>query len=121
MRLKFQNSDKLYRVRRKISEPRVLDRAALMELRDAHLAKDEKKQARLATQKGIGNTPVRVRKGCLKAKKKPNPSHSTIAVPKSNGMRTDIMTIANSPPVLIIESEQISNDECPPEDISDSE
>ena len=51
MSLKLQNSDKLYNAtdRRKLSEARVLDGAALMELRDARLAKDEKKQARLAT------------------------------------------------------------------------
>jgi len=71
MSLKLQSSDKLYNAtdRRKLSEAKVLDGAALMELRDARLVKDEKKQNLLASRKQVGNTPILVRKGCLNTKK----------------------------------------------------
>jgi len=123
MSLKLQSSDKLYNAtdRRKLSEAKVLDGAALMELRDARLVKDEKKQNRLASRKGVGNTPIRVRKGYLKTKKQPAITPSTIATPIPRERRMNIITLAQTPHVLVIDSQEVSSDESAPEDISDSE
>jgi len=126
MSLKLQSSDKLYNAtdRRKLSEARLLDGAALIELRDARLAKDEKKPVRLASGKGMGNAPVRIRKGPMKVKRKPAntaPSHTTPTTPRRHGRRTNIITLAQTPHVLVIDSEDVSSDESLPEDMSDSE
>jgi len=123
MSLKLQSSDKLYNAtdRRKQSEAKVLDGAALIELWDARIVKDEKKQNCLTSRKGVGNTPMLVRKGCLKTKKKPAITPSTIATPIPRERQMNIITLAQTPHMLVIDSQEVSSDESAPEDISDSE
>ena len=126
MSLKLQSSDNLYNTtdRRKLSEARVLDGAALMELRDARLAKYQKKPVPLASGNGMGNSRVCIHKGPMKVKRKPAhtaSSHTTPTTPRRQGRRTNIITLAQTPDVLVIDSEDVSSDESLPEDMSDSE
>jgi len=101
-----------------------------MRLRDARLAKDEEKKKTRGIAKGrtAGKSPgLRVRKGLPppKVKRKPPPpptaNLSHLATPQRRGPRANIITIAATPHVLVIDSEDVSSDDSEPEDLSDSE
>ena len=124
--LKLQNSDKLYNAtdRRKLNEAWVLDSAALIELRDARLEKDVKKKKGQETRKCQNGTPVRVRKGILKVRQPPNilsPNLSKLATPIHPTSHTNIITIAPTPYIVVMDSEGVSTDESEPEELSDSD
>ena len=123
--LKLQNSDKLYNAtdRRKLSEARVLDTAALMELREAHLEKDVKKQNGQETRKCQNGTPVQVRKGILKVRQPPkilSPNLSQLATPIRPTSHTNIISIAATP-IFSSWIQRVSTDESEPEELSDSD
>ncbi|KAG0642396.1 hypothetical protein HOY80DRAFT_1106531 [Tuber brumale] len=101
---RLQSSDKLYNATdwRKLSEGRVLDRAALIKLRDAFC----------------------VRKAATKTKRQPPTtpcSHPTPTTSWPTHVRTNIVTISKRPHLLVMDSEEVSTKESSPEDICDSE
>ena len=95
-----------------------------MELRDTRLTKDEKKRSLLPARRNRGNASLRIRKGYSKPKKKvprttPPPLKPT--TPRISPRWADIITIAQTPHVLVVDSQKVSSDESVPDEISDAE
>jgi len=126
---KLHKSKKLYNNtdRRKLSEARVLGRAELISLRDARLEKDKKKPPTL-----VRGTPVPkpsttraikpTHKAATAVTKTPATSDSQVqSTPLPRGPRAKRVTIAATPLVLVIDSENDSSFDVNIEELSHSE
>ena len=98
--------------RRKLSEARVLDAEELLKLRDARLEKDRKRAEKSATV--VATRPQ-------KQRTKPSKKPALTATSAKRGSQAQAITIANTPQVFLVDSEDDNHSESELEELSDNE